>query len=305
MLGHRPAGHANAHEAEKAEQERERTRLWYVAATRARELLVLPRPDVAPASNSWSGLLDLGLDDLEILDLTANTDEAPAAGDEDANEQTRARFADEAAAIVGATARVAWAAPSRDEVVGRAATEVEAPDLVLGEEVELAERSPVQGGRERGLVIHKLFEEVLTGEVADNASSLAARAGELIRQLGLEPSANAATNLSPDELARVVVHTLALPGIAAVRDRLVPELPVLASDEVDGVEVATAGIVDALCLGKDGTPELVIDWKSDVDPDPAAAEQYRGQVRRYLEITGTPEGMVVFVTTNTILSVAL
>ena len=32
----------------KAELDRERIRLWYVAATRARELLVLPRLDVAP-----------------------------------------------------------------------------------------------------------------------------------------------------------------------------------------------------------------------------------------------------------------
>lgn len=35
----------NARDAEKAELDRERIRLWYVAATRARELLVLPRLD--------------------------------------------------------------------------------------------------------------------------------------------------------------------------------------------------------------------------------------------------------------------
>jgi exodeoxyribonuclease-5 len=304
VFGHRPSGHADAHEAEKAEQERERTRLWYVAATRARELLVLPRPDVAPASNSWSGLLDLQLDELQVLDLAAYPDQAAPADDGNANEQTRERFADEAAAIVGATARIVWAAPSRDEAVAGLPTEGDAAELVFGEEVAAPQAGPVQGGRERGLVIHKLFEEVLTGEVAADEATLAARALELIRQLGLEPSADAAIGLSPDEVARVVLRTLALPEIAAVHDRLVPELSVLASDHAEGIEVATAGIVDALCLGSSGKPELVIDWKSDVDPDPAVAEQYQGQIRRYLEVTGTPAGMVVFVTSGTIVHVS-
>lgn len=303
VLGHRPSGHVDAHEAEMAEQERERTRLWYVAATRARELLVLPRLDVAAGSNSWSGLVDLGLEELEVLDLAAYPDEPTLARNEEANEQTRERFAHEATAIVAATARIAWAAPSRDEAVGGEPIEAGAPKLVFGEELGVPDTGLVQGGRERGLVVHKLFEEVLTGEAPDDEPSLAARASELILQLGLEPSADAAAGLSPCEVARVVARTLALPEIAAVRARLVPELPVLASDHVEGVEIVTAGIVDALCLGECGQPELVIDWKSDVEPDSTTAEQYRGQVRRYLEVTGTPAGMVVFVTNGTILNV--
>lgn len=303
VLGQWPSGHADAHEAEKAEQERERTRLWYVAATRARELLVLPRADVAPGSNSWAGLVDLGLDELEVLDLATYPDEVPPAVEEETNEQTRERFAEEAAAIVGTTARIAWVAPSRDEAGGATLSEADAPELVFGEDAGLPNKGLVQGRRERGLVIHKLFEEVLTGEVADDEPSLAARAGELIRQLGLEPSLDAAAGLAQSEVAQVVVRTLALPEIAAVRGRLVPELPVLASDHIDGVEIVTAGIVDALCLGEGDVPELVIDWKSDVDPDPATAEQYRGQIRRYLEVTGTSEGMVVFVTSGAILRV--
>ena len=46
VFGVDPTGYANARDAERAELERERIRLWYVAATRARELLVLPRLDV-------------------------------------------------------------------------------------------------------------------------------------------------------------------------------------------------------------------------------------------------------------------
>lgn len=89
-----------------------------------------------------------------------------------------------------------------------------------------------------------------------------------------------------------------------MRGRLVPELSVLASEEVGGVEVVTAGIVDALYLDEAGQPLAVIDWKSDVDPDLAAAEQYRGQVKRYLHVTGILEGLIVFVTRGTVLRVS-
>ncbi|MGT2516512.1 hypothetical protein [Sphingomonas sp. NIC1] len=138
----------------------------------------------------------------------------------------------------------------------------------------------------------------------DEEAHLADRARELIVQLGLEPAGAAATGISEQEVARVVVRTLALPEIVAMRDRLVPELPVLASEEVDGIEVVTAGIVDALHLDESGQPRAAIDWKSDVDPDPAATEQYRGQVKRYLHVTGISEGMIVFVTRGTVVRVS-
>ncbi len=170
--------------------------------------------------------------------------------------------------------------------------------------VGVASPGPVQGGRERGLIIHKLFEEVLTGEILDEEARLTARARELIGQLGLEPAGAAATGISEQEVARVVVRTLALPEIAGMRGRLVPELPVLASEDVGGVEVVTAGIVDALYLDEAGQPRAAIDWKSDVDPDAAAAKQYRGQVKRYLHVTGISEGLIVFVTGGTVVRVS-
>ena len=80
-------------------------------------------------------------------------------------------------------------------------------------------------------------------------------------------------------------------------------MPVYGTEQVDDVEVGITGVVDAIALGQDGKPELVIDWKSDVDPDPAAKLHYRDQVRRYLDVTGTPKGMVVFVTTGEVMAV--
>jgi ATP-dependent exoDNAse (exonuclease V) beta subunit len=56
VFGVKPAGYDEARDAEKAELDRERIRLWYVAATRARELLVLPRLDAAPSKSAWISL---------------------------------------------------------------------------------------------------------------------------------------------------------------------------------------------------------------------------------------------------------
>ena len=73
VFGVKPTGYEAARDAEKAELDRERIRLWYVAATRARELLVLPRLDVAARSSAWISLLDLALGDLPALDPVSYT----------------------------------------------------------------------------------------------------------------------------------------------------------------------------------------------------------------------------------------
>ena len=46
-------GYDAVRDAEKGELDRERIRLWYVASTRARELLVLPRLDAAQSKSAW------------------------------------------------------------------------------------------------------------------------------------------------------------------------------------------------------------------------------------------------------------
>ena len=42
----------------------------------------------------------------------------------------------------------------------------------------------IQGGRERGLILHKLIEEVLSGETAETMPALVARAEALVLVLG-------------------------------------------------------------------------------------------------------------------------
>src|SRR3546814_15795664 len=82
---------------------------------------------------------------------------------------------------------------------------------------ELEATVAVQGGRERGLILHKLMEEALTGETDAATAALTGRAGELIRALGRLPVADPATGLSAEELVGCVGRTLALPEIVALQ----------------------------------------------------------------------------------------
>jgi len=307
VFGVKPTGYEAVRDAEKAELDRERIRLWYVAATRARELLVLPRLDVAAKSSAWISLLDLSLTDLPALDLSHLSPDIAESRTAQGNAQTREIFAAEAAAIAARHHHLTWLAPSRDE---SSIGPVLAPEVV---EIWTASdaRQPddeaippsIQGGRERGLILHKLFEEVLTGETAEDTVALTERARALIIAIGRPIADNAAQGLSPDELAGCVTRTLALPEIVALRPTLTPEFPVYASVIVDDAEQATAGITDATSFDPDGKPQVIIDWKSDVQPTPETIEHYRAQVRTYLNMTGTERGLIVLVTSGQIFTV--
>jgi exodeoxyribonuclease-5 len=97
---------------------------------------------------------------------------------------------------------------------------------------------------------------------------------------------------------------LALPDIAALRPGLLAEFPVYAAQSTDGVETATAGIADALTVGEDGRPVVVVDWKSDVNPEAQTLEHYRAQVRAYLDMTGAERGLIVLMTRGTVITVS-
>ncbi len=65
-----------------------------------------------------------------------------------------------------------------------------------------------------------------------------------------------------------------------------------------GGEIATAGIADALTFSATGAPDVVVEWKSDVNPSAATLDHYQLQVRTYLDITGAKEGLIVLMTTG-------
>ena len=307
VLGVQPAGYEEAREAEKNELDRERVRLWYVATTRARELLVLPRLDVKPTKAAWSSIVDLALGDLPTLDVSHLPADiaSPEAGT--VNAQTRAIFAGEADVITTNQRRLTWLAPSRDENVAGAVLQKEEAGIWAGMTEEqpaaLEDGLTIQGGRDRGLILHKLMEEVITGVTPDTESALADRATELINALGKADVADPANGLSTKELSGCVSRTLKLPEIAALRPALLAEFPVYASDTTGTAEAVTAGIADALTLSPDGSPEIVVDWKSDVSPSADTLNHYRSQVRAYIDMTGAEKGLIVLMTSGTVIAV--
>lgn len=308
LFGVVPSGYDEAREVEKTELDRERVRLWYVAATRARELLVLPRLDVTPAGTAWIALLDLSLSDLRALDLAHLPAEMEPVAGAELNPQTRDIFAAEAAAIADRQGHLTWLTPSRDERAEGPVLQAEAVQIWVDEgdaqPPEDIDTPDVQGGRERGLILHKLIEEVLTGETAEEEVALIARARDLIGQLGKVVVDDPADGLVPGELAGCVRRTLALPEIQGLRPSLIPELGVYTSVLRDGQEQATVGVADATSFDAAGAPKVVVDWKSDVQPTPQVLDHYRAQVGAYLDMTGAEQGLIVLMTSGTVLTIS-
>ena len=234
VLGTEPSGHDAIKTRNEQEQARERVRLWYVAATRARDLLVLPRHSAKLPDECWAHVVDLELSDLDSID-PAKLDEGTATSAKvRENQQTREVFAEQAGRIAKARHTIVWQRPSRGEVETESPTEP-VPLLQNPEEAEDATEIPVPavaGSSARGIVLHKLMEEVLLGETNDGAAYLERRARELLAQLGIEPTDDPKSGISPAELAATVVRTLDLPEIQKLRPRLLPELPIFGHQDV-------------------------------------------------------------------------
>jgi hypothetical protein len=102
----------------------------------------------------------------------------------------------------------------------------------------------------RGTVLHKLMEEVLTGEITDNILDLSRRAVELLSQLGISPAPDAKSGLEPAELAGTIAKTLRISEIAALRPRLVPEHTIYGWQMTTKGEVLISGIADAVAANR-------------------------------------------------------
>ena len=118
------------------------------------------------------------------------------------NGQDRERFQMEAGNIAGLCRELVWRIPSRHDADSPLPTE----EVRVYTDTEQAvgdskSAMAIQGGRERGLVLHKLMEEVLTDEITEDPSTLKQRAETLIRELGLMPSVDPAEGPNPSEMA--------------------------------------------------------------------------------------------------------
>ena len=174
VLGVHPNGTLEAIEAERAELDRERTRIWYVAATRARDLLVMPKLSCGPPKNSWMAMMSAGLETIEPWAPPTRGEDLPRELESSMDEQDRATFEAQAAAIVANTHIVTRTTPhlaeAGDEPIAKA--EVLADDAgAFGSDARV-NAARVRGSRTRGLILHKLLEEVLTGERPESGPAL-------------------------------------------------------------------------------------------------------------------------------------
>jgi ATP-dependent exoDNAse (exonuclease V) beta subunit len=278
--------------AENEKVAREQERLLYVACTRARDLLVIP--DIRAADQySWARMVDLRQRDLPSLnpgtELALSTAMIPAT----TNLQTTEIFEAEADAIAQSTIEVRWIRPSDRDADRIQVAEVAAIDVGDPIETDL----PAGGGRLRGLVLHKLMEELLTGEVEETLSVVASRATTLVRELAF---GEAQTELpDSEEIAATALGTLRLPDIDRLRHTLVPELPVYGLVEAGENCTALAGRADAVAF-EGGKPSIVIDWKSDIALTAKDVEFHASQLRDYMTALGAAHGAVVYMTVGTV-----
>jgi hypothetical protein len=68
--------------------------------------------------------------------------------------------------------------------------------------------------------------------------------------------------------------------------------------------IYVGGVADALALDGGKNVDVVVDWKTDVEPTAEVAHLYREQVRDYLAATGGKNGLLVFVTSGRVERVA-
>jgi exodeoxyribonuclease-5 len=276
---------------EKEQQRRERVRLWYVALTRACELLILPRQSER-SENDWMSLIGLELSELPVVADDGGLDGALPERAEAENTQDAATWAEESARITAMRKNIVWKHPSAHE-----------EDAVGDVPAARAGGKRVRGSRERGIVLHKLMEEVLTGETPEAVPALEARARELLAELGLPEADDPCDGINAAELAGCVARGFGLPEIHAVRERLVPEMPVYGAWDGEAGRMLLYGVADALAYEAGGNVEFVVDWKSDVEPDERQVGRYQEQMREYLRATGAGCGMLVLLTDGQIVKI--
>lgn len=284
-----PPSLEDALRAENIEKQNENLRLLYVACTRAMELLIVP--DFTWSNDaSWAKLLDFRLNEVPGLNVSRlpRTTVAVPTGIE--NQQSAEVFAAEQSRLEEACQAIRWIRPSDGD-----------PDVIpmqipteATEEEPLQPSPTIEGGRMRGILLHKLMEELVTGELEESLEAVASRAALLLEQLVAASSPG--NPPAPEELAHTALRTLQLPEITPFRNTLTAEVPIYgaASTSPDQLIVGRA---DAVAQSIDGS-KVVFDWKSDTAPKEAERAAYRQQLGQYLHVIGARRGAVVYMTSG-------
>jgi len=197
-------------------------------------------------------------------------------------------FAAEGERLAGASPPIVWDRPSERD----ADRSADAVDMFVVDAASDGPQRIVGAGALRGSILHKLMEELLTGELTRFLDAATRRAAELLVQLQSAEETDAAR---PDavEMAETALRTLALPELAPFLAQLVPEVSLWAANPPHFL----AGRADAAAI--DGQRiALVIDWKSDVNLAAAAHSAHVAQLRDYLGVTGAERGAIVYMSAD-------
>lgn len=280
---------AAARAAESLEDANQRERIWYVACTRARDLLILPHIPQA-SKGSWSSSIDLRQHDIPELNLSSFALREVSGPVSRPNEQSFDIFAAERRSVEVSAPPLVWRRPSAHDA-DRLGDPIEG---VVTSESHIEHLEVVGAGARRGVILHKLMEEFLTGELAEELDASVSRARALLDQLisavdGDEPRPD------PKEMGVAALRGLSLPQIAELRPNLVPEIAIWGHN-LGGL---IAGRADALAIIENQI-DAAIDWKSDVNPTSAVREAHVQQLHDYLSATGAKRGAIVYLTNDEI-----
>ena len=210
---------------------------------------------------------------------------------ENPNMQTPEVFESERSRIDKAFPVIRWIRPSdgdRDLVQFQSA-----PAVAWEQPIEPT--TPVQGSSLRGIILHKLMEEFLTGELDVSPETAERRSLGLIREL--VPADTPTPQLDVQELAATALRTIALKELSDDRDNVIAEVPVYGS--IGAVDRLIAGRADAVRY-RNGDAEIVFDWKSDVDPKADDRATYAHQLAQYVHVLRAKRGAIVYMTTGEI-----
>jgi hypothetical protein len=250
-------------------------------------LLVLPAPSWGP-ERGWSRFFDLGQAALEEVRLPAG--QAPrAAPTTPENNQSAETFAAERDRIDEIDTSIQWFRPSLADV-DRELLDRVSIDSALTEFDDDPEAIVGGAGARRGVILHKLMEELLTGLVAADLRHLADRAAVLVD----ETAVGGAMAPDPAEMAATALRTFSHEQLKPYLANTVPELPLFGAKS-DTVLVAARA--DAVAF-QAGAPAVAFDWKSDVAPSADDHDAYASQLLEYLELIGAEKGAVFYMTTG-------
>lgn len=261
---------------------KERERLLYVACTRALDLLIIPQPSRQRA-DSWFEFFDLGHNFLDPLPILAPVSPPPAPTP--VSVQSASTFAEQARHIVEVSAPIVWLRPSLNDVERETLDRISV-DPTEGDD-EAATVAIVGIGARRGIVLHRLMEELIVGLIPPSLHALTTGAETLLEHT---PDGSGEV-LDAAELASTALRTFDDERLKHHRGKLLAEVSLFGARSELSLFSARA---DAIALDEGGVPIVAFDWKSDVAPSEQTRRVHKGQLAQYLQLINAPRGAIVY-----------